>query len=60
MDQEEATSFTDNYFYSISIMTTGSAGEGFLRRPFGSKGYSVKITDIIADVSCERKLNEKF
>ena len=60
MDQEEATSFTDNYFYSIRIMTTGSAGEEFLRRPFGSKRYSVKITDRIADVSCERKLNEKF
>ncbi|ERI96600.1 hypothetical protein HMPREF1547_01267 [Blautia sp. KLE 1732] len=41
-------------------MTTGSAGEEFLRRPFVSKRYSVKITDRIADVSCERKLNEKF
>ena len=52
--------FIDNYFYSIRIMTTGSAGEEFLRRPFGSKRYSVKITDRIADVSCERKFNEKF
>jgi hypothetical protein len=41
-------------------MTTGSAGEEFLRRPFVSKRYLVKITDRIADVSCERKLNEKF